>query len=271
MSEVNLSEVPGAIATDPERRAWLHALFSIPSGFNIGEPVRFGGSSQTPLAIPILGPDGRIAATVRFERESEASSAKDLRHALARDANLRGATITSAKVAGDAYYVLCSLARVVGRGDPLGEASEWIDEYLRAAVALEGHELGRRGGFKALEALRAWPYSKRVIGLYLHAVERGQGNGLEPPRPPLLVDARTGRGWTSARHLGTFVRHDLDAIGAVRDGELVGRALEVGCERLDLSLWDRSDRRRSKRIGMVLVGFPEAIEPPVEDEIEEGA
>ena len=162
--------------------------------------------------------------------------------------------------------MLCSLARVVGRGDPLGEASEWLDEYRRAAVVVEGHEIGRRVAFAAVAALRAWPYSKRTLGLYLAALERGHGEGLEPPVPPLLVDARTSREWTSARHLGTFVRHDLDAVGAVRDGELVGRALEVGCERLDLNVWDRSDRRRSKRIAMVLVGFPEPPEPPDEDE-----
>lgn len=261
----DLKHVPGSTATDPERRAWLRAAFSVSSGFEIGEPVRFGGTSRSPMMIPILGPDGAVAATVRFDEEREASNPKDLRGALARDANLRGASITNAKVAGDAYYVLCDLARVVGRMDPLSEAGEWIDDYRRHAEEIEGHELGRRGAYHALDALRRFPYSKRAIHLHIAALERGEHRD-HAPRPPLLIDAETGRAWTSVTHLGTFVRHDRDRPDGISDTALVGRVLEHGCERWALNVWDRPDRQRVERIKMVLVGFPELPEPPADDD-----
>ena len=66
LSEIYLSEVPIATSTYPQRRSCLCALFSVPAIFNVCEPVRFGANSQSPLAIPVLWPDGRVAATVRF-------------------------------------------------------------------------------------------------------------------------------------------------------------------------------------------------------------
>lgn len=258
--------VPGPGATDPERRAWLAALFNLENGFTVGEPTRFGGTSRSPMMIPILAPGGIVAATIRFEEEREIGNPRALRGALARDAGVRGATINSGKSAGDVYYVLCALAKTIGRLDPLIEAAEWIDEYQRDALPITGYELGRRGAFQALDALRTYPYSKRAINLYIAAVERGITTpGDAPPRPPLLIDETTGRAWTSAKHLGTFVRHDRDRAEPITDTALVGRVLEQGCERLELNVWDRSDRKRRERIKMVLIGFPEPPERPADD------
>jgi hypothetical protein len=164
--------------------------------------------------------------------------------------------------------VLCDLARVVGRSDPRGEAGEWIDEYQRVGRPIEGYDLGRRLVFAALAALRGYPYSKRAINLHAAALERGQARVDEAPRPPLLIDGRTGRAWTSVTHLGTYVRHDRDFAGAINDGALVGRVLEHGCERRALNVWDRTDRKRRERINMVLIGFPALPEPPEQDDLD---
>jgi hypothetical protein len=264
--DIDLKLVPDASASDPQRRAWLEAVFALPDQLRIGEPVRYGGSSITPLSIPILGPDGTEAALVRFEEEREISKAANLRAVLARDANLRGTTINSGKTAGDVYYVLCSLAKVVGRPDPRAEAREWIQEYRRVAIPIEGFELTRRGAFAALDALRNFPYSKRAINLHLRAVERQQADPNDAPRPPLLIDAKTGREWTSASHLGAFIRHDLERPESINDRAISGRVVENGGERRPMSVWDRSDRKRRECIGMVLIGLPEEAEAPAEDE-----
>lgn len=262
----DLKAVPTSTSTDPERRAWLGALFSLADGFTIGEPVRYGATSSSPMTIPILGPGGDVASTVRFEAEREIGNPQALRGALARDANLRGATITSAKVAGDAYYVLCELAQIVGRADPRSEARAWIDDYQEAAEPIEGHELSRGRAFAAVDALRHFPYSKRAINLHLAAQERGHMS--VEPQPPLLIDNRTKRAWTSITHLGTYVRHGRDFAETISDTALAGRVLEHGCQRRALNVWDRSDRKRSKRISIVLIGFPAAPEPPEQDDLD---
>lgn len=264
--DIDLKLVPEASATDPQRRAWLEAVFALPQGFVIGDVVRYGGSSITPLSIPILGPDGSQAALVRFEEEREISKAATLRAVLARDGNLRGTTINSGKTAGDVYYVLCCLATVLGRPDPLAEADEWVQEYRRVAVPIEGFELTRRGAYAALDALRGFPYSKRAINLHLRAVERQQADPDDAPRPPLLIDAKTGREWTSATHLGAFIRHDLERPESINDKAIAARVVENGGERWRLSVWDRSDSKREKRVKMVLIGLPQEAEAPAEDE-----
>jgi hypothetical protein len=74
------------------------------------------------MTVVIVPPGDGSASLVRFEEEREVGNPKALRGALARDASLRGATITNAKVAGDAYYVLIgALATVVGHADPRAE------------------------------------------------------------------------------------------------------------------------------------------------------
>jgi hypothetical protein len=146
------------------------------------------------------------------------------------------------------------------------QAGEGGRAHRPAAIPIEGFELTRRGAFAALDQLRGFPYSKRIINLHLSALERGVADPHDAPRPPLLIDGKTGRAWTSAKHLGTFVRHDLDRIEGISDPAIAGRVAEHGCERRPTRVWDRSDRKRRECIEMILIGLPEMPEPPAEDE-----
>jgi hypothetical protein len=266
-ADIDLKDVPTSASTDPQRRAWLAEAFGAPDGYRIGEVVRYGATERTPMTVQVLPPGSGRPLLVRFEEERQARNHAALRGALSGSAaRLRGGALTNGKIAGDAYYVLCSLARVVGRLDPLTEAQEWIDDYRDAATRIEGHDLTRRGVFASLETLRDWPYSKLAIGLHRAAEERGQ-TGVAPPRPPLLIDEH-GREWTSMRHLGTFIRHDIERAEAISDRALAGRVQEIGGQRRKLNVWDRTDRARQERIGMVLVGFPPAPEMPDEDDLD---
>jgi hypothetical protein len=142
---------------------------------------------------------------------------------------LKAAPITSAKIAGDAFYVLCKLARVVGGHNPLDEAREWIDGYRHEADRIEV-SLARADLYQTLDTLRRYPYSKRHINLWLNAVER-YGRADEPPAPPLALDRHKGGEWASITHLATYVRWGRDQPGTISSDALAGRVVELGGKR----------------------------------------
>ena len=158
---------------------------------------------------------------MRIEEERDAAKHATLRLALTRDAGLKAAQITNGKIAGDAYYVLCRFARVVGGVDPRDEVWEVVDGYRHEANRLR-LSLARADLFGSLDRLRSYPYSKRQINLWLNAVEHhGEIGAGEPPRPPLVVDGKGGE-WTSITHLATYVRWGRDRPGTI--AEAAGRA-----------------------------------------------
>jgi hypothetical protein len=256
--------VPGDNATDPDRRRWLAWAFTVPPGWRVGEVVRYGGASCTPMTIEVAPPGDGGSKIVRLEEERDAAKNGTLRHALTRDAGLKAAAITNAKVAGDAYYVLCKLARVVGSSDPRDETREWVDGYREEANRLP-LSFAKGELYETLDALRRYPYSKRQINLWLAAIERYGGEAGEPPRPPLAIDTARGGEWTSITHLSTYVRWGRDQPGTIRNDALAGRVVELGGERWAASAWDRTDRQRERRIITVLVRLPS-----VENDVDEG-
>jgi hypothetical protein len=254
-------EFPGDGASDPQRRDWLQWAFSVPEGSRIGEVTRYGADDVTPMTVEIIPPGNGEARIVRFEEEHEAAGYGTLRRALIRDGGLRAEYVTSAKIAGDAYYLLCKLARVIGGGDPRDEAREWLagyrEEANRAACSLAKSDL-----YGTLETLRCFPYSKRQISMWLNALDRGER--LEPPRPPLLVDDKGGE-WTSVTHLATYVRWGRDQPGAISNKALTGLVVELGGKRWRARAWDTTTRERQRQICTVLVRLPEVSGAP-EDE-----
>ena len=255
--------VPGDSATDPERREWLAWAFTLASGWRIGEVTRYGAADRTPMTVEIVPPGDGKPRVVRFEEERDAAKHSTLRLALTRDAGLKAGQITNAKVAGDAYYVLCKLARVVGSSDPRDEAREWIDGY-RHEARRERLSLAKPDLHATLDALRRYPYSKRQINLWLNAVER-YGEAGEPPRPPLIVDDKGGE-WTSITHLATYVRWGRDQAGTISNEALAGRVVELGGARWKASAWDDTTRQRQSRIVTVLVRLPTVEDDPDDDE-----
>lgn len=258
--------VPADTATDPARRKWLMWVFTVPTGWRIGEVVRYGAASRTPMTIEIIPPGDGKPRIVRFEEERDAAKHGTLRLALTRDAGLKAAAITSAKIAGDAYYVLCKLARVVGSSDPRDEAREWFDGYRQEAKR-EHLSLAKPDLHGTLDALRRYPYSKRQINLWIAAVERLRpgDRAPEPPRPPLVIDSKGGE-WTSITHLATYVRWGRDQAGTISNEALAGRVVELGGTRWKASAWDASTRQRQNRIITVLVRLPTVEDDPDEGE-----
>lgn len=254
--------VPGDNATDPARRKWLAWAFTVPAGSRIGEVTRFGASDRTPMTIEIVPPGDGRPRIVRLEEERDAAKNGTLRLALIRDTGLNAAPIANAKVAGDAYYVLCKLARVVGGSDPRDEVREWVDGYRSEAKRME-FSFAKRDLYATLDALRGHPYSKRHINLWINAVERGEFAG-EPPQPPLAIDSK-GAEWTSITHLATYVRWGRDQPGTISNDALAGRVVELGGQRWLARAWDGTTRERRHRIITVLVRLPS-----VEDDSDEG-
>jgi len=271
MAAESTMTVPGDTATDPERREWLERAFSVPDGWRIGEVTRYGGGSHTPMTVELVPPGGGKPRVVRLEEEREAARQQTLRLALTRDAGLRGGPITNAKVAGDAYYVLCALAQLHGGGDPRDEALEWIDGYRQEAVQLP-LSLAKGHLYLTLDRLRRHPYSKRKINLWVAAVERDTMTAGEPPRPPLVIDptprpdGRPPGEWTSITHLATYVRWGREHGGVILPEALGGRVIELGGKRWKASAWDGTTRQRRRRISTVLVRLPGAEDAPDEDE-----
>jgi hypothetical protein len=271
-SEGGRHAVPDDTTTDRERREWLEWAFSLPDGWQVGDVKRHGGGSHTPMTVEIVPPGDGKAKVVRLEEERDAAKQGTLRLALTRDAGLRAAPITNAKVAGDAYYVLCALAQVIGGGDPRDEAREWIDGYRQEAVRLD-LSLAKPDLYVTLDQLRRHPYSKRQISLWLSTVE---SHGMQvvggPPCPPLVIDASPRledgeRGeWTSITHLATYVRWGRDQPGTISGEALAGRVIELGGKRWRAAAWDDTTRQRQSRIITVLVRLPRAEDAPEEDE-----
>ena len=247
---------PGDNANDPQRRQWLEWAFSVSAGSHVGEITRYGADDVTPMTVEIIPPGNGKPQLVRFEEEHQAQKPASLRSALTRDAGLRAEHITSAKIAGDVYYVLCRLARVLGGGDPRDEVREWIDGYRDAATRISG-SLAKVELYMTLDMLRHFPYSKRHINLWLRAMERLRADERPPeqPRPPLLVDEDGGE-WTSISHLATFIRWDRDQGGTMNSRRLAGFVAELGGKRWKADAWDDTSRGRRRRIVAVMVRLP---------------
>lgn len=262
-------EFPGDGATDPARRAWLAWAFNVPSGWRIGEIVRYGAADVTPMTVELIPPGDGKPRLVRFEEEREAVKHSTLRATLIRDGGLRAAQITSAKIAGDAYYVMCALARVVGGGDPTDEVREWLGGY-RLEARREDRSFAKADLYGTLEALRAYPYSKRQINQWLATLERLRPGerAPEPPRPPLFVDDRRGE-WTSITHLATYIRWGRDQPGTISNKALAGLVVELGGQRWRARAWDATTRDRQHQIASVLVRLP-AEESATDDDEESG-
>ncbi len=256
---------PGDGASDPHRRDWLVWAFSVPNGSRIGEVTRYGAADVTPMTIEIIPPGDGKARLVRFEEEREASKHATLRAALIRDGGLRAEQITNAKIAGDAYYLLCKLARVVGGADPRDEVREWLDGYREEAKRTE-RSLAKRDLYATLDALRCYPYSKRQINLWLSAMERLRPGerAPQPPAPPLFVVDKDAE-WTSITHLATYVRWGRDQPGTISNKALAGLVVELGGERQRMRAWNDSKRERQHQICTVLVRLP-PLRADLEDE-----
>lgn len=253
--------VPGEGASDPERRGWLRTIFSVPDGWELGEVVRYGATARTPLTIELLPPGGGDPRVVQFDEEEDAARPGSLRMALGR-AGLRAAWIANAKIAGDVYYVLCKLAKVIGGQHPLDELREQIDGY-RLEARPEPHSFRKGYLYGTLAALRAWPYSKRQINLWLAALERGAD--VDPPVPPLFVDDEGGE-WTSVTHLATYIRWGRDQPGVISNEALAGRVVQLGGTRWRARAWDATTRERQNQIAIVLIRLPAVDSEPSEDE-----
>src|SRR5262245_43763479 len=189
-------EFPGEGADHPTCFRWLHWAASVPEGSRFGEPIRYGGTKRTPMVLPVIPPGNGQPRRVRFEEERDAEKPGTLRAALIRDGGLRAEHITGNKIAGDFYWVLCQVARVVGAINPLDELREQLDGY-RLEARRETHAFGKGDLYGTLDALRRYPYSKRQINQWLAALEHlapGQ-HPPPPPRPPLFVDDRDAGEW----------------------------------------------------------------------------
>ena len=257
---------PGDNASDPQRRQWLEWAFSTSAGSHVGEITRYGAGDVTPMTVEIIPPGNGKARLVRFEEEQHAAQLGTLRKALIRDASLRAEHITSAKIAGDVYYVLCRLARIVGGSDPRDEVREWIDGYRDAATRITA-SLAKTDLYMTLDMLRHFPYSKQHINLWLRAMERTHPNDPAPerPRPPLLIDEQAGE-WTSISHLATFIRWDRDQGGTMNSKRLAGFVVWLGGKSWKADAWDVSSRQRVRRIMTLLVRLP-AVDHVSEDTI----
>ena len=251
---------PGDSANDPQRRQWLEWAFSIPAGSHVGEITRYGADDVTPMTVEIVPPGSGKPQLVRFEEEQQAQKPATLRAALTRDAGLRAEHITSSKIAGDVYYVLCRLARILGGGDPRDEVREWIDGYRDAATRITA-SLAKTDLYMTLDMLRHFPYSKRHINLWLRAMERVHPSDPVPeqPRPPLLIDEDAGE-WTSISHLATFIRWDSDQGGTMNSRRLAGFVAELGGKRWKADAWDDTTQARRRRIVAVMVRLPAVSE-----------
>lgn len=255
--KVQKPEFPGDGASDPQRERWLEWAFSVPKGSRVGEVIRYGADDVTPMTVEVVPPGNGKPRIVRFEEERQAANHGTLRRALVRDGDLRAEHITSAKVAGDAYYLLCKLARVVGSNDPQDKVREWCDGYREDA---ERHACSLAKGdlHETLDRLRRYPYSKRQINLWLAAQERGEF--AQEPRPPLFEDSKGGE-WTSITHLATYIRWGRDQPGVIDNTALSGLVVELGGEKWVAQGWDATTRQRQHKITTVLVRLP-----PVDEE-----
>lgn len=250
--------VPRPDASDPDWRNWLAWAASATDGHRIGDVIRYGATRHTPMTVEILPPGTGRPRTVRFQEERDACKHGTLREALIGDGGLLAEHITNAKIAGDFYYGLCRLARVVAGVGQLDEIRESVDGYREEADRIQ-QSFEKRDLFNTLDQLRCWPYSKREINLWMAAMERRQPTDPPPappaPRPPLFSDGKGGE-WTSITHLATYIRWGRDQSGVIPNDALCSGVVELGGDRWKASAWDKSTRDRVRRITTVLVRLP---------------
>jgi hypothetical protein len=258
--------VPGAGATDPQRRAWLEWAASITEGSSVGDIVRYGGVAETPLTIEIKPPGGGRPKIVRFAEERDIVKHQALRGALIGQGGVQAAQITSGKIAGDFYYVLCGLARVVAPVRALDELQEWCDGCREDAHRLS-FEFDRPHLFRTLEAMRDFPYGKRDLDIYRGKVERRRPDDPMPtmPQPPLFIDPDGGE-WISVTYLGAYIRHGREHHGVITNKALAAGVVELGGRRWKADAWDKTTRSRLRRITTVLLRLPEPKNDPSDPE-----
>jgi hypothetical protein len=256
--KADIKVVPGASAPPDARRAWLTLAFA---ANGVGEVVRWGGESVTAMTVEIFNQleERRV---VRFEHEDDATRHGTLRAELIRQAGVRAEHITNAKIAGDVYFLLCSLARIEGPLDPLSEVREWMAGY-RLDAAREPFSLAKPDLYRTLDRIRNYPYDRKLLALWQRDLERrGEMARDARPKPPLFVE-RTNEGeWTSISHFACYVRWDLDIGVPISSKTLAGRVVEVGGDRRRTVAWDATTRTRQHRIEAVLIRFPDEREEP---------
>jgi hypothetical protein len=250
-ASADIKTVPAADSSADARRSWLTRAFT---ARGIGPIARYGGVSSTPMTVEVIDLLG-VRRVVRFEHEDDAAKHGPLRAELIRQGAVRAGYITNAKIAGDAYFLMCSLAQVVGGVDPLDEVREYADGYRLEGRRLEGLSFAKGDLYTTLDTIRTYPYSKHLINVWLNALERGDYVG-DPPQPPLVID-RDGGEWTSITHFGCYVRWGRDQPGTIRNDALAGRVVELGGRRWLAKAWEGTTRARRRRIITVLVRFPD--------------
>jgi hypothetical protein len=257
--------VPGPGSTNPKRRQWLQWAASITEG-KIGDVVRYGGVIETPLTIEIKPPGGGEPTIVRFPEERDIVKHQVLRTALIGQGGVQAERITNGKIAGDFYYVLCSLADIVAPVRALDEMQEWCDGCREEATRLD-FDFSRAHLFNTLGAMRDFPYSRRDLDIYRGRKERCGPGDVVPakPKPPLFIDPDGGE-WISVTHLGTYVRHGREHHGVINNKALAAGVVELGGRRWKADAWDKTTRGRVKRTTTVLLRLPKPKSDPSDPE-----
>ena len=251
--------------TPGEMRAWMAAATGAQS---IGAGVRFGGDQGTCAQLTLENVDGH-PRTVFFEAEKDISNHKALAPQLTGQGGVPATYITNASVAQAFYFLFTRIAKLVDPLDPLERFRERLNGYRRDANRTEGWDFETgESKYQFLCALRDWPYSKQELGLWRARRERINPDDPQPPkpRPPLFVVSNedgTEDEWTSAGHLGTYLRHHDGENSITVDAKSMGSFVGVlGGQRRPMQAWGQTHSNRADKADLILIRLPRLCEDP---------
>jgi hypothetical protein len=171
----------------------------------------------------------------------------------ATDGLVRPRSLSKAELE-DIWIALVTLATVTANQSTQDETLEWLEQTV---------EQGDTDGLAGLsmipaerpDALAAWLARPKFD--YLAARKFTDPSEINPPRPTLLVDARTGERWMRVGDVAAFWRHVI-GVGVMSQPTIDGRLSAVGVRRHEYTYKD--PRGVTRRARLYRVGGPEGAE-----------
>ena len=206
-------------------REWLDGALTPAAGYRVHNFLRHGRQRTDACELVLLAPDGE-RPVYEIPEQRLLSTPATLRATLVSvtDGLVRPRSMSKAEQE-DIWIALVTLATVTANQSDKAETREWLEETIEQADRLVGFSLApetRPDGLRALLARDKFDY--------LRARRFTDPQEVNPPRPTLLIDSRTGEGWMRVGDLAAFWRHVL-GVGVMSQPTIDGRLSALGVKR----------------------------------------
>lgn len=208
-----------------EWRAWLDRALTPAAGYGIYNFLRHG-RQRTDACELVLGGPGGERSSYEISEQRLLSTPATLRATLVSvtDGLVRPRSMSKAEQE-DVWIALVTLATVTANQSDQAETREWLEATIEQADPLRECSLApthRPDGLRALLMRDKFDY--------VRARKFTDPQAIDPPRPTLLIDAKTGERWMRVGDLAAFWRHVL-GVGVMSQPTIDGRLSAIGVKR----------------------------------------